>query len=319
MPAQLALFDRPGGVRPARVGDAVHALAGRLPTGLHLGTSSWSFPGWRGLVYERHHGRERLAREGLAAYAQHPLLRCVGLDRTYYAPLAAEEYARYAAAVPPDFRFVVKAEERLTVARFPRHARYGARAGEANPDFLDAGLAARSVIGPATEGLGPKLGVIVFQLPPQARMHPAELADRLHAFLTRLPRGPAYAVEIRVADWLTDHHAAALAAAGAVHCLTVHPSMPGLATQAACTRDARAGPLVVRWMLGGGQRYEDARERYAPFDRLVDEDPASRAGIAGLCAEAAEAGRAAYVVINNKAEGSAPLSARRLAEACAGG
>ena len=66
-------------------------------------------------------------------------------------------------------------------------------------------------------------------------------------------------------------------------------------------------------MLGGDQKYEAARDRYRPFDRLVDEDPPARAAIAARCVAAAAAQRPAYVVINNKAEGSAPLSAFQLA------
>ena len=67
------------------------------------------------------------------------------------------------------------------------------------------------------------------------------------------------------------------------------------------------------WFSANRPRYEAARERYRPFDALVDEDPSARTSIAELCADAARRGRPAYCVINNKAEGSAPLSAFRLA------
>ena len=50
------------------------ALAARLPTGVHFGTSSWSFPGWKGLVYSGARTQTMLAREGLREYATHPLL-----------------------------------------------------------------------------------------------------------------------------------------------------------------------------------------------------------------------------------------------------
>ena len=57
---------------PAPVSDEVRALGERMPQGLFLGTSSWSFPGWAGLVYDREAAQSMLARQGLAAYAQHP-------------------------------------------------------------------------------------------------------------------------------------------------------------------------------------------------------------------------------------------------------
>ena len=303
-------------VEPAVASHEHVAIAERLPGELRLGTSSWSFPGWKGIVYGEGATQARLARSGLAAYARHPLLRTVGLDRTYYAALATDDYAAYAAQVPPGFRFLVKAPEALTIARYPTHERYGALRGADNATFLDAAWAEDALVGPACEGLGDTLGVILFQMPPQpawALGGRDRFAERLARFLDALPAGPVYAVELRTEKLLGEAYAPALASAGAVHCFNVHPTMPDVALQAA-TIDPASGPaLVVRWMLGGDQRYEAARERYRPFDALVDEDPTARGGIADLCADAVRRGRPAYCVINNKAEGSAPLSAFRLA------
>src|SRR5262245_46060832 len=93
------------GVTPAPVSADTVALARALPQSIHLGTSSWSFPGWRGLVYADKHSAATLAARGLHAYARHPLLRAVGLDRTYYSPIDSHTFAAYAACVPDDFRF----------------------------------------------------------------------------------------------------------------------------------------------------------------------------------------------------------------------
>ncbi len=311
---QLELWEGASAPQAAPADARTHALARALPSGVRLGTSSWSFPGWRGLVYAREASRQALAREGLVAYARHPLLRCVGLDRTYYAPPELDDLRRYAGQVPDDFRFVVKAPEVCTLARFPQQPRHGARAGQPNPLFLDPAFAAERFVGPVVEGLGERAGVLVFQFPPQAGPRAGELASRLGAFLHHLPRGPRYAVEIRRSDWLTPGYAAALRAAGASHCLTVHPSMPELTAQLELAVAEDAPALIVRWMLGDGRDYEAARERYAPFDRLVDEDPASRAAIAAQCVRFAARGRPVFVTVNNKAEGSAPLSIARLAE-----
>jgi uncharacterized protein YecE (DUF72 family) len=142
-------------------------------------------------------------------------------------------------------------------------------------------------------------------------------AERLHGFLEKLPRGPLYAVEIRNVDWLTPAYREALRAAGAVHCVTLHPRMPAPEAQVrlATSPDDRA--LVLRWMLRGRQSYDQARARYAPFDRLADPDPQRRADVAGLCLAAAGADRPVLAIVNNKAEGSAPLSVLALAEAMA--
>jgi uncharacterized protein YecE (DUF72 family) len=326
--SQLDLFGRPGtprvrsGVGPAAQPDEVVTLGRRLPSELYLGTSSWSFPGWGALVWDREASPAALARTGLRAYAAHPLLRAVGLDRTYYAPMTREEFAALAAQVPPDFRFVMKALETATIAVFSGHARYGTEAGRLNPRFLDPAAVTAELIRPAIDGLGPALGPVVFQFPPQPPERlgdPARFAMRLRAFVRGLPAGPTYAFELRNRELLGDDVARALADTGAVPCLTVHPSMPAPAVQAEALGAVPNGPLVVRWMLGAGQEYEAARARYAPFDRIVDPDPTTRREIAGLVRRALGAGRRAFVLINNKAEGSAPASAVLLAHELAAG
>ena len=69
-------------------------VAAALPDTLLMGTSSWSFPGWRGIVYPDEATPTRLARDGLRDYAKHPLLRTVGIDRSYYAPIPEEDLRR---------------------------------------------------------------------------------------------------------------------------------------------------------------------------------------------------------------------------------
>src|SRR5262245_5955808 len=79
------------------------------------------------------------------AYAKHPLLRAVGIDRTYYAPISADQFAAYAAQVPDGFRFLVKAHELCTIPRFGPQNRYNAAPGEPNPQFLDPAYATEQV------------------------------------------------------------------------------------------------------------------------------------------------------------------------------
>ncbi len=76
-------------------------------------------------------------------------------------------------------------------------------------------------------------------------------------------------------------------------------------------------PLLVRWLLRSGDTFEDARRRYAPFNRLVDEDCTNRALIADLVTRAQAHGVPALVLVDNKAEGCAPESVVRLARAIA--
>jgi uncharacterized protein YecE (DUF72 family) len=173
------------------------------------------------------------------------------------------------------------------------------------------------VVGPFLEGLRGSAGPLVFQFPPLPDSHlwqPERFAERLHAFLDALPRGPLVAVEVRDRRLLGRSYAEALAAAGARPCLSLHPRLPALREQRALAGAGLDGPLIVRWMLHPGRVYDEARAAYAPFDRLREEDPEGRESVADLAAAHLARGHEVYVTINNKAEGSAPLSVLRLAE-----
>jgi uncharacterized protein YecE (DUF72 family) len=315
---QLSLFDadeQPLPVEGVAASNDQKELARRLPDKLFLGTSSWSFPGWKGIVYDRHTTQTVLARHGLEAYASHPLLRCVGIDRTFYGPLSSAEFARYAASVSDSFRFLIKAHELLTRAQL-RSPAPGVKPAR-NETFLDANYAVQEVIRPILEGLGAKAAVLVFQFPPQSTASfggPAGFAESLRRFLEELPRGLLYAVELRNPELLVDPYLRALEETGACHCFNVHPTMPPLEQQLLMTEAASFPAAVVRWMLRRNREYGDARDAWAPFDRLMEEDSESRRHIAAMCRVAVSKGKPSYVVVNNKAEGSAPLSVFKLAE-----
>ena len=182
---------------------------------------------------------------------------------------------------------------------------------------------------PALEGLGPKLGALVFQLSPL----PGAMVRRMDEVLARLqtllqalpplaPTAPdaVVSVEVRNPEFLTPAFATLLRSGGATYCLGVHAKMPSIEDQLPMLRALWPGPLVCRWNLNskhGAYGYEDAKSQYAPFNQLVDEDLATRATLAKVAAATARAGFNSYITINNKAEGSAPLSVARLAAAVA--
>ena len=311
-------------VLPAKADPALIDLARKLSSTLWLGTSSWTFPGWIGTVWDSEYADAKLSKHGLGAYTQHPLFRTVSLDRSFYRPLTVPQFAAYATQVPEDFRFVVKAPSLIADAVLRDES---GRGHEPNLAFLDAGIALRSFVEPALEGLGAKLGALVFQISPlpTALLHdiPA-LIERLHALLRAFPdlRATApdavVAVEVRDAAWLTPSFTRVLRESRATYCLGLHPKMPRLDEQLPILRALWPGPLVCRWNLNplhGAFGYESARTQYAPFDRLVDPDLDTRVALAKVIAGTTAAGQNAYVTINNKAEGSAPLSVVALAEA----
>ncbi|VVE73154.1 hypothetical protein PCA31118_04442 [Pandoraea captiosa] len=319
------------GVGAADVAPATRALGKRLPANVRLGTSSWSFPGWKGIVWDDDYSDTKLSRQGLTAYASHPVLRCVGIDRSFYKPMSIVEYQKYAEQVPKDFRFLVKAPSVVTDAVVRGDKGEGL---SANPCFLDARIADEQFIAPCLAGLGPKAGVLVFQISPLPvellRDVPA-LIQRIEAFFSALPPlplgetlpdgtvapGPCYALEIRDGALLTPRLMRALGQLGVRYCIGLHARMPHVERQAAALAlldEMGAGPLVVRWNLNSGHKYEQAKAKYAPFDKIVDPDPTTREVLAALAAHYALAGHPVFVIVNNKAEGSSPLSCHALAE-----
>jgi uncharacterized protein YecE (DUF72 family) len=314
----------------ARVGAAsAHAqwtlLAAQLEAAfgkrLHLGTSSWSFTGWAGLVWDERQYRESdLSRHGLAAYARHPLLRTVSLDRTFYRAIDAGTFAKLARQTPDDFRFVVKAPAEITDAVL-RAADSGAPLQD-NPFFLDARRALALAVQPAAEGLGDKLGALVFQISPLPAAwlrNNNALQDRFSALwravVPAMPPGALTAVELRDARILTPRFVAHLAQHGVRYCIGLHDRMPPAAGQVQAAHASGSGDFICRWNLHQGLRYNQAKAQWAPFDRLQAPDVQTREALARAVVAALAEGHRAFVTINNKAEGSAPLSVIELAKA----
>jgi uncharacterized protein YecE (DUF72 family) len=322
---QATLFDAPAapatpakttpGIVPAAVPSAeVQALAKRLHDAyggrLHLGTSSWFFPGWQGLVWANKETPAVLSKHGLRAYAQHPLLSSVSLDRSFYRPLDASTYAQLAAQVPEHFRFVVKAASSVTDASL-RDPSTGAVLGD-NPLFLDAQAALSLCVQPAVQGLGQKL-------PRRWLRGSSALLAKLQTLFAivvpALPAGARAALELRDAELLTPELSTLLKRYGAGYCLSLHDRMPSAAEQLPLLRAMWPGDLVCRWNLHKGLRYAQARDTWSPFDRLQAPDEPTRDTLARVVHATLLAGHRAFITINNKAEGSGILSVMALAQA----
>lgn len=304
-------------VEPAAHTAELIALAQKLPSHLRLGTSSWNYPGWAGMVWDREYPENNLSRYGLSAYSQHPLFKTVSIDRGFYRPMNVAQFAEYASQVGQNFRFVVKAPSLVTDALIRDESGRGMRT---NLNFLNPTEAVQLFVELALEGLRHKLGALVFQISPLpnsmlSRM--SEMIDRLHQMLSAIPdfhdQAPdgVVAVEVRDPQWLTPQFVQALRDTKATYCMGLHAKMPPINEQLPILRALWPGPLVCRWNLNplhGAYGYEDAKELYSPYDKMLDPDLETRAILAKVISGTAKAGQNVYVTLSNKAEGSAPLS-----------
>ncbi len=324
MPAdpQLSLFGAsPATADVAPIDDpAARDLAARVPPFVRLGTSSWTFPGWAGLVYAGKPTQAQLAASGLRAYARHPLLRTVGIDRSHYAPLSDAELTAYAAQLPPGFLAVSKVWDEVTTLIFPKHPRFGARAGARNGRFLDPEIALESVVAPYLRSFAAHAGPMLLEIPPLPRdagVPARAFLEALDRFLAAMPRTLSWAVELRSRELFSRSYLDVLARHGAAHVLNFWTAMPTVGRQLAIPGILTAPFVVCRLLLPPGTRYEAMREEFAPFDRIVSPQPEMRTDVVRLARACQRAGRTLFVLVNNKAEGSSPLTVLALAEALA--
>jgi len=158
---------------------------------LHIGTSGYSYKEWKGPFYPE----DLPAGEMLRFYGER--LNGVEINNTFYRMPKASVLEEWASQVPEAFRFSIKASQKIT------HHKRLKEAGD-ETDYL-----VRTV-----GTLGPKLGCLLFQLPPNLK---ADLA-RLEAFLALLPRDVPAAFEFRHPTWHDDAVFEALRAHGAALC-----------------------------------------------------------------------------------------------------
>ena len=144
---------------------------------LHVGTSGYSYKEWKGNFYPE----DLPAKEMLLYYSRR--LPAVEINNTFYRLPQATMIENWRAQVPDEFRFSIKATQRIT------HIKRLNNVVEETKYLLD------------TSGLlGERLGVVLFQLPPNMKKD----SGRLKSFLELLPSDARAAFEFRHESWFDD-------------------------------------------------------------------------------------------------------------------
>jgi uncharacterized protein YecE (DUF72 family) len=159
---------------------------------IHIGTSGYSYPEWRGSFYPERFPAARM----FDYYAQR--FSTVEINATFYRMPTEAMIASWQEKAPPGFAFALKAPRRIT---------HDAR-------LKNCADAVRT-FGDAARRLGPHLGPLLFQLPPNFRCAP----DVFDEFLAWLPSDVRAAFEFRHDSWLNDDVYARLASRGAALCI----------------------------------------------------------------------------------------------------
>jgi uncharacterized protein YecE (DUF72 family) len=166
----------------------------RIMGHIYAGTSGWAYAGWRPEFYP--------AKLGAGKFLQHYAERLNTVEVNYtFRRIAGEDLLlRWAEATPADFRFAVKAHQRIT------HFKRLRDAAEVTAEFLASLEPLRK---------SKKLGPVLFQLPENFKCD----AGTLREFLAGLPSGVRAAFEFRHESWFVEEVYAALRKAGVALCL----------------------------------------------------------------------------------------------------
>src|ERR1700677_5148259 len=269
------------------------AVAGLAEKGIFIGTSSWKYAGWLGLIYSPEKYlryfkegppkvlKGRFQKTCLAEYAQ--TFKTVCLDAGFYQFPTPQMLEGYFSQVPSDFRFSLKVTEDITVLRFPNLPRYGARAGQSNPHFLDADLFAANFLGP----LAPyrdRVGTLIFEF---FHFHPGdwergrEFGAYLDAFLDKLPKGWDYSVEIRNESLLHPRYFEVLKLHNVAHTLNSWSRMPPVAEQMRMIGSETADFVTARFLLRPGKSYQQAKTGFQPYKEVKETHPDARLALPG--------------------------------------
>jgi len=305
----LSLFsvDEPQASARDVLRDRLHSFAAR---NIFIGGSSWKYQGWLGQIYSRsrYQVRGRFSKRlfeatCLSEYAG--IFPTVCGDFAFYQFPTEAFWAKLFRQTPDTFRWGFKIPEQITVPTWPVHPRYGALAGRENPTFLDAALLEQDFL----RALGPyrrQTGVLIFEFGTMRDITSVEFVRLLDPFLSRLPAGWRYAVEVRNAEFLRTDYFACLRAHDVTHVYNAWTRMPEIVDQLAIPESQTSDLIVARALLRHGCSYEDAVRQFTPYDRTREVNEPVRRGLREIIDMARVDGRPAFLFVNNRLEGNSP-------------
>jgi uncharacterized protein YecE (DUF72 family) len=283
--------------------------------GVFIGTSSWKYPGWRGMLYDESRyvtrgrfAKSRFERDCLAEYAE--VFKTVCVDAAYYKFPDRKYLEGMVSQTPPDFLFAFKVTDEITIKRFTNLPRFGPRAGKRNENYLNADLFASAFVAPF-ESYRSNVGLFIFEF---SKFYPVDyergsdfVAD-LDRFLEAMPKGWRYGVEIRNRYFLQPEYFAVLARHGVAHVFNSWGDMPAVGEQMALPGSWTSSEFAgARFLLKPGRKFEEAVALFSPYDKLKEPNEAARAAAAGMIVRVVslKAPRKIFIFVNNRMEGNA--------------
>jgi len=279
---------------------------------LRIGTCSWRFPSWAGLVYSAPKGVDYL-KEYAARYTT------VEVDQWFWSLFGTDKISLpdsatvidYRASVPDDFRFTVKAPNSVTLTHLYR--KHKAEPLVANPYAFSPELVQAFVelLAPLHDVLGPimlQFGYLNRQMIPSKR----HFEERLDVLASQLPGDRTFAVELRNPNWFSSSFFALLERRRLAPVLLQGYYMPPVTEVYRQWRNEITAHETAIIRLHGPDRAGMEEQTGRQWDRIVQARDAELAVVVEMIEDMLGRGLDVYVNVNNHYEGSAPLTIERI-------
>lgn len=275
---------------------------------LYLGTCSWKYPSWDGLVYSSREPDDFLAEYALRYNSVEVDQWFWSLGKSTAALPRQETVAEYEQATPPGFRFTLKCPNALTLTH------HKARKGEAlqqNERFLDPDFFLRFL--ESLTMLVPKIGLFIFQfeyLNKDKMSSKAQFMEELGSFLSRLPGDLPYAVEIRNPRWMDSAWFRLLQEQDTTPVLLQGYWMDDSAMLLDRHSASLTDTICIR--LHGEDREGMEERTGSDWSQIIRPKDDELLRITGAVTKLLGAGKKAFINVNNHYEGSAPLTIQKI-------
>lgn len=281
---------------------------------LRIGTCSWKYPSWHGLVYSAPKGINYL-QEYASQY------NTVEIDQWFWSLFGKDDIRlprpadvqSYRSSVPDDFKFTVKVPNSITLTHFYKKAK--SDPAVTNSYFLSPTLFQTflSLLDPLQDVLGPLM--FQFEYLNRQKMKSQDHFQKLFEdFIRQLPASRQYAVEIRNANYLNESYFGFLNQNGLSPVFLQGYWMPPITDIYKRWRSLilRQETAVIR--LHGPDRKAMEEKTGRRWDQIVAPKDEDLAAVAGMIRELLGQGITVYLNVNNHYEGSAPLTINRITQ-----
>jgi uncharacterized protein YecE (DUF72 family) len=281
---------------------------------IKIGTCSWKYDSWRGIVYP-----DQGKFNHLEEYAKH--FNSVEIDQWFWSLFGVDKIKlpdvktvdEYLKAVPDHFLFTVKIPNSITLSHFYTHGKPKGSPLQPNPHFFSIDLFNEFL--KRIQPLKDHIGVLMFQfeyLNKQKMASQGEFLQKFDQFIKQCPGEYNYAVETRNPNYLNERYFEFLNRYDLSHIFVQGYYMPHIMEVYKKHRDFIQKLSVIRLM--GPDRKAIEKKSGNKWGAIVDPKDSELADIVTIIKELEERKIDVYLNINNHYEGSAPLTIKKIQE-----